>query len=280
MESSGVGNLHIQGSLPCHTIGVAPTVPRDRWDLLLPQAELTLNLLRPSNNPSQSAWESLFGPYNFDATPMGPAGCWVLIHTKATVWHSWDNRCHSGFYVGPVLMHYRCCQVLNVQSGAVSISDAIKFWHHYLPAPKLSMDDKLLHAVQAIHNTIACNKTLTNDEQLAVIETLWGILHTYRLSKDPASPPGVWTERPEQPPNNTSPIVHQPPGVHNKARWNVVPLRRGMRRPVTASLQPEEPVALRTRLHAQNAFALLAEEEDTDNETTPCLKPQCCCWWG
>ncbi len=42
--------------------GMAPTFPKDRWDLLLPQAELTLNLLRPSNNPSRSAWESLFGP--------------------------------------------------------------------------------------------------------------------------------------------------------------------------------------------------------------------------
>ena len=65
--------------------GVVPTYPKDRWDLLLPQAELTLNLLRPSNNPSRSAWESLFRPYNFDAMPMGPAGCRILIHTKVAI---------------------------------------------------------------------------------------------------------------------------------------------------------------------------------------------------
>jgi len=48
--------------------GTSPTFPANRWDLLLPQAELTLNLLRPSHDTTTSAWESLFGTYNFDAT--------------------------------------------------------------------------------------------------------------------------------------------------------------------------------------------------------------------
>lgn len=63
--------------------GVAPTFPKDRWDLLLPLAELTLNLLCPSPQPTQSAWDYLFGPYNLDVTPMGPAGCSILIPSKA-----------------------------------------------------------------------------------------------------------------------------------------------------------------------------------------------------
>ena len=87
--------------------GVAPNFPKDRWDLLLPQAELTLNLLRASNTkPHVSAWEHLFGPYNFDATPMGPAGSRVLIHAKASTRRSWDFRCQDGFYIGPALQHY------------------------------------------------------------------------------------------------------------------------------------------------------------------------------
>jgi hypothetical protein len=106
--------------------GVAPTYPKDRWDLLLPQAELTLNLLRPSNNPTCSAWESLFGAYTFDATPMGPAGCRVLIHTKAAIQRSWENRCHDGFFIGPALTHYQCYRVLNAHSGAVTIRSS----HH------------------------------------------------------------------------------------------------------------------------------------------------------
>ena len=73
--------------------GTAPTFPADRWDLLIPQAELTLNLLRASHcNPALSAWEDLFGPFNFDATPLGPAGCRVLVHNKATAEHSETRR--------------------------------------------------------------------------------------------------------------------------------------------------------------------------------------------
>jgi hypothetical protein len=45
--------------------------------------------------------------------------------------------------------------VLNSHSGAVTISDAVKFRHHYLPLPNLPLADKLLHAVQAIHNIMA-----------------------------------------------------------------------------------------------------------------------------
>ena len=50
--------------------GVAPDFPRNLWDLLLPQAELTLNLLRQATlDPSQSAWAYFNGALNYDATP-------------------------------------------------------------------------------------------------------------------------------------------------------------------------------------------------------------------
>jgi hypothetical protein len=182
--------------------GTAPTFPRDWWDLLLPQAELTLNLLRPSPEPTMSAWQHLFGPYNFDAMPMGPAGCRVLIHTKAAIRRSWENRCHDGYYIGPSLVHYRCYRVLNTHSGAVTITDALKFRHHYLPTPELSAADKLLHAVQAIHNTIARVTPTTNNDQLEAIEALRAIIHSYKQSTETPTPqphlqhpPGVTTDR-------------------------------------------------------------------------------------
>ena len=137
--------------------GVSPTFPKDQWDLLLPQAELTLNLLRSSPSPMLSAWEHLFGRYDFNATPMGPVGCRILIHTKATVHRSWDFRSHDGYYIGPALAHYRCYRTINKESGAVIVSDAIKFRHHYLPSPTITLEDKLLHALQAIHVSLSRN---------------------------------------------------------------------------------------------------------------------------
>ena len=45
--------------------GVTPYFPRNIWDLLLPQAELTLNLLRQATlDPSQSAWSYFHGAFN------------------------------------------------------------------------------------------------------------------------------------------------------------------------------------------------------------------------
>jgi hypothetical protein len=49
--------------------GLPPAFPRYLWDLLLPQTELTLNLLRQSFvTPSMSAWEHFNGPFNYNAT--------------------------------------------------------------------------------------------------------------------------------------------------------------------------------------------------------------------
>ena len=49
--------------------------PLNKWDSLLPQAVITLNLLRTSRlNPKLSAHALLNRPYNFNATPMSPPG--------------------------------------------------------------------------------------------------------------------------------------------------------------------------------------------------------------
>ena len=263
--------------------GAAPTFPRDRWDLLLPQAELTLNLLRPSPQPTMSAWHHLFGPYNFDATPMGPAGCRVLIHSKASIRRSWENRCHEGFYIGPSLVHYRCYRVLNKHSGAVTISDAVKFRHHYLPTPELSAADKLLHAVQAIHNTIARASPADNHDQLAAIEALRAIIHSYNTTTvtpptEPQlsplvapPPPGVVTRPDAAPPGVATRLTASPPGVaarnptppHPNDRWTTIPMRPGRR----CTAANDEPIAQRTRARTtHNAFAVLADEEDDTSE--------------
>jgi hypothetical protein len=64
---------------------VDPAFPPNRWDLLLPQAELTVNLLHQSTlYPKMLAWEHLNGFYNFDATPMGPPGCRIISHAKGS----------------------------------------------------------------------------------------------------------------------------------------------------------------------------------------------------
>jgi hypothetical protein len=71
--------------------GISKSFPNYLWDKLLPQTELTINLLRQSHiAPAMSAWEYYNNaPFHFDATPISPCGCPVIIHNK-------PNKVHPG----------------------------------------------------------------------------------------------------------------------------------------------------------------------------------------
>ena len=115
--------------------GFSDAFPNFLWDCLMPQTELTLNLLRQSNiAPSISAWEHYNCHFNFDATPMGPMVCPVIIHNKPTTCRSWDFRGCKGFNIGPALNHYRCFHVTDATTKALLYSDTIEFIHDYLTA--------------------------------------------------------------------------------------------------------------------------------------------------
>ena len=58
-----------------------PDFPLREWDPLLPQIELTLNLLRTAKvNPKLSAYEVLEGAFDYNKTPLAPPGYKVLVH--------------------------------------------------------------------------------------------------------------------------------------------------------------------------------------------------------
>jgi hypothetical protein len=78
--------------------GVDSAFPPYLWDLLLPQAELTLNLLRQATiNLRISTWEFFQGPFDFNKMPLGPVGFPILIHAKPASHRSWDFHSKNGF---------------------------------------------------------------------------------------------------------------------------------------------------------------------------------------
>jgi hypothetical protein len=55
--------------------------PIQLWDKLLPQAEITLNLMRASpSDPTKSAYEVVFGLFDHNQMPLAPPECKVVIH--------------------------------------------------------------------------------------------------------------------------------------------------------------------------------------------------------
>ena len=90
-----------------HFIAILAGVPRNLWDLLLPQTELALNLLRQATlDPSISAWAYILGPLNYDATPLLPLGCNIISQKKTRTRTLWDFSGAAGWNVGVALQHY------------------------------------------------------------------------------------------------------------------------------------------------------------------------------
>jgi hypothetical protein len=86
-----------------------PDFPLRLWDNLLPQAEITLNLLRAARtNPQVSAYEILYGKYDFNKNPRMPPGAKVVVHEKPHQQGSWEPHGKLGWYLGLALEHYWC----------------------------------------------------------------------------------------------------------------------------------------------------------------------------
>ena len=77
------------------------TFPLNLWDLLLEQAEDTLNMLRSSRlNPKLSAYAQLHGQFDLNATPIAPPGIKIVTHNKPDKRASWAPHGAEGWYVG------------------------------------------------------------------------------------------------------------------------------------------------------------------------------------
>ena len=86
---------------------IAPDFTKLLWDHLLPQTEMTLNLLRQSTlNPTKSAWGFFNAPFDYVATPIGPLGCRIIIHKKTSMRNTWDFRGKYGWSLDCYLEHY------------------------------------------------------------------------------------------------------------------------------------------------------------------------------
>ena len=78
-------------------------------DYLLPQVEMTLNLLCCSAIcPNVSAWPSLNGTFDFDHTSIAPAGMKIVSLEASNVRGTFKPNGVDGYYVTPALRHHRC----------------------------------------------------------------------------------------------------------------------------------------------------------------------------
>ena len=209
------------------------TFPAKEWDRLLPQCELTLNLLRPCRyNPKLSAHAALHGIFNFNATPLAPFGTKCLIHEKPDNRASWAPRGTDAWYIGPAMQHYRCVNCFVPATNKTRIADTVQYFPENVPFPQTTTEDLLRNTAQdllAILNspTPAAPCITIGDSTRDAIQKIATLLNRSIPQPSPVpiglpqpvSPPTpptaprVLAQPPAQPPSPPQTTTTQPPRV-------------------------------------------------------------------
>ena len=159
--------------------GVDPKFPIKCWDRLVPQAVVTLNLLRQSNSiPEISAYAYRHGCFDYNATPLAPLGCAVQIHSAVERRSTWGEHSLDGWYLGTSLEHYRCHNVHVTKTNSERISDTILFRHKYITDPFVTPEDRLMKAVSDLKHKLLKTNNVDGYKQLAALKKLDAIHKT------------------------------------------------------------------------------------------------------
>jgi hypothetical protein len=126
---------------------VDPSFPMHLWDRLLPQGEITLNLLRTSHlHPQLSAAAHYHGLVDYNNTVFAPPGCKIIAHEKPGKRRAWAPSGQHVYSLGPAMHHYRCQNVYISTTASKRIVDTLEFFPHNYQMPQLSSTDRLLMA--------------------------------------------------------------------------------------------------------------------------------------
>lgn len=210
--------------------GTDSSFPMHLWDRLLPQAEMTLNMLRPANaTPTVSpAYMYAHGTHDFNAHPLAPMGCAVQLFEAPTIRKSWDAHSVSdGWYLGTSQEHYRNYIIFCKRTKMEQISDTVWFRHKYLTNPSLTPADHIVNAAATLTQTlqgklpIQVDTTTTSAlSKLADIFTKAAIQYSKKEVGKTAQLPGVDIgTRPQQVSKERNAI----PGVGDRSKPNNAP---------------------------------------------------------
>ena len=138
--------------------GIDENYPEGAWDYLIPQTNMTLNMLRPCTiNDAHSAYAFINGPYDFNAHPLAPLGCRAVVHQRASgrggKRGGWGNRGKIGYYVGPVMHSYRVWAFYMPETNAIQETDTAEFFPS-IPLPTTTIETEIADSLDRIEVTL------------------------------------------------------------------------------------------------------------------------------
>jgi hypothetical protein len=128
---------------------VDPAFPLHLWDRLLPQAEITLNLLQTSRlHPQLSVAAHFHGLVDYNKTAFAPPGCKIIAHEKPGKRRTWAPQGQHGYSLGPAIHNYRCQIVYISAKASEHIVDTLELFPHNYQMPQLSSTNRLSMAAK------------------------------------------------------------------------------------------------------------------------------------
>ena len=134
---------------------VDPNFPMSLWDQLIPQVNITINHLRPSDsNQKICAYAAMNGStFDFIAHPLHVLGTRAQIFQDSSTRESWSPHSVSGWYVGPALRSirsYRCV----TSTYNIRTTDTITLHPAKLILPGASSAELLYSAVEKLSHEV------------------------------------------------------------------------------------------------------------------------------
>ena len=186
---------------------------------------------RPSKlNPRVSAYTLINGFFDFNITPLAPAGIKTIVHDRATERASWAQHGSRGFYIGPAMKHFRCYRNLMVVTKSTRTSNTVEFFPRTNENPLLTEAEKINLILQDLLAIVSSPcRTLPSleygDDLSNAVRTMQTLMcknkdGTQRYSARRMVEPGV--PLPEQPVPRTrsTTYVQEPVGTIVRKRFN------------------------------------------------------------
>ena len=191
--------------------GTADSFPPSLWDRLLPQTEITLNLLRQSNaTPTVSAYAHLCGPFDYNKMPLAPMGCEVQVHEKTDKRGTWSYHCVDGWYLNTSPEHYRVhnCHIKSTKQER--LSDTVQFKHKHITNPELTPHDKIMRALADCKAALMGKPSATGDNQMQDIKQIIQNISSHQHPRVPNEQPVPRLPSSTQPASNETSVPRVP----------------------------------------------------------------------
>jgi hypothetical protein len=89
-------------------------------------------------NPAIFAYKAFNGPYDWNRYHLTSLGCKAVIYEDGNTHGSWVSRGINGWYLGPLLNHYRCYVYYVPETRAYHISGSTKLLPQHCQLPTLT----------------------------------------------------------------------------------------------------------------------------------------------